>query len=80
MGVISVDLFVDFNWIILCRKFRELKNHNDEVDVESDDCDIIEMVIEEPKEKWDCESILSMYFITCSRDQFLCLLFEYVVL
>ena len=46
----------------LDRKFKDLKNYNEEVDVDSDkDCDIVEMVIEEPKEKWDCESILSRY-------------------
>lgn len=44
------------------KKFKDIKNYNEEVDVDSDkDCDIVQMVIEEPKEKWDCESILSTY-------------------
>lgn len=44
------------------KKFKDIKNYNEEVDVDSDKgCDIVEMVIEEPKEKWDCESILSTY-------------------
>ena len=44
------------------RKFTEIKNCNSDVDVESgDDCDIVEMIIQAPKEKWDCESILSRF-------------------
>ncbi|XP_071148947.1 protein LTV1 homolog isoform X1 [Mytilus edulis] len=44
------------------KKFTEIKNCNSDVDVESgDDCDIVEMIIQAPKEKWDCESILSTY-------------------
>ena len=44
------------------KKFKDIKNYNEEVDVDSDkDCDIVQMVIEDPKEKWDCESILSTY-------------------
>ena len=45
--------------IFVFRKFKELENCNDDVEVEDEGCDIVEMVIEEPKEKWDCESILS---------------------
>lgn len=39
------------------------RNNDDEVEVDSDNDtgDLIKMVVEEPKEKWDCESILSTY-------------------
>ena len=37
----------------------ETKNQEDEEDDSEDDNEMIEVVIEEPKEKWDCESILS---------------------
>lgn len=44
------------------QKFVDMKNSNNEIDVGSDDdCDIVEMVIEKPNERWDCESILSTY-------------------
>lgn len=44
------------------KKFTEIENCNNDVDVESgEDCDIVEMIIQAPKEKWDCESILSTY-------------------
>lgn len=39
------------------------RNNDDEVEVDSDNDtgDLIKMVVEKPKEKWDCESILSTY-------------------
>ncbi|KAK6180101.1 hypothetical protein SNE40_012311 [Patella caerulea] len=49
-------------------KSRKLKEVIDEAeikitedDIESGDEDMIDLVIEEPKEKWDCESIISTY-------------------
>lgn len=32
---------------------------------ESSDSDIVEMQMEDKKEKWDCESILSRYHVGC---------------
>ncbi|KAK3089237.1 hypothetical protein FSP39_002023 [Pinctada imbricata] len=50
------------------RGLKDVVDENSEpedVDVESEDssteADLVKMVIEEPKEKWDCESILSTY-------------------
>lgn len=62
-GTVLDSILEEFEKEQETKKFKELENRNDDVEVESEDegCDIVEMVIEEPKEKWDCESILSTY-------------------